>query len=417
MKKLFYFTDWYPFGVGETPFVAPEIDYFSRFYEVHVVSIAPEKGTEDAKNISLLPKNVHLIHCGKKKWVRRILGTLAFPFSRLGRKEIGSIFATKKKILPRIALSSAYYGIARSLELQFRQAGIFNDVEHSLYYTFWFGRSCAALSFMKEQRKELTLMSRINGYELYNERAVFGRQPFQECKAAACKKIIFAASYPREYFINTFKIPGFEHSKCELSWLGSPSPGRMPKREIGGGLFTIVSCSNVIPLKRVDLICRALDLLQDCCIKWIHFGDGPELNKIRDLAAQKGVNATLPGQISNADILRFYSNNYVDVFLTTSSTEGGCPVSIQEALAYGIPIIGTPIGGITDAVSDGENGYLLTENPTPEEVAKAIRKVYEMSEEDRLKMRGHSKAFWQKRFDLRQNVKRTKEIIDSVAEA
>ena len=64
-----------------------------------------------------------------------------------------------------------------------------------------------------------------------------------------------------------------------------------------------------------------------------------------------------------------------DSFITTSSTEG-LPVSIQEAMAAGIPIIGTNVGGIPEMI-DG-NGVLLSANPSNKEVAEAILRIYYM---------------------------------------
>ena len=47
-----------------------------------------------------------------------------------------------------------------------------------------------------------------------------------------------------------------------------------------------------------------------------------------------------------------------DIYILPSYQEG-LPISILEAMSAGLPIISTPVGGIPDAVTDGENGYLI----------------------------------------------------------
>jgi len=44
------------------------------------------------------------------------------------------------------------------------------------------------------------------------------------------------------------------------------------------------------------------------------------------------------------DVLNYYASNPVDVFINTSSSEG-LPVSIMEAMSFGIPVIATNVGG------------------------------------------------------------------------
>jgi glycosyltransferase involved in cell wall biosynthesis len=69
--------------------------------------------------------------------------------------------------------------------------------------------------------------------------------------------------------------------------------------------------------------------------------------------------------------MKFYGENPVDLFMQMSQSEGGSPVSIQEAISCGIPVIATGVGGIPEIVSD-KNGLLLSENPSVQEIAEAI---------------------------------------------
>ncbi len=62
---------------------------------------------------------------------------------------------------------------------------------------------------------------------------------------------------------------------------------------------------------------------------------------------------------------------WANVFILPSYYEG-LPISILEAMSYGMPVISTPVGGIPDVVKDGVNG-ILVEPGNKEMILKAIR--------------------------------------------
>lgn len=93
-------------------------------------------------------------------------------------------------------------------------------------------------------------------------------------------------------------------------------------------------------------------------VRFIFAGDG-EVKKVTEIAKKMGIqdNTFFPGWISGAEKYRFFMD--ADIYLLPSYEEG-IPVSILEAMAAGLPIITTAIGGIPDAVEDGVNGYFVS---------------------------------------------------------
>lgn len=81
----------------------------------------------------------------------------------------------------------------------------------------------------------------------------------------------------------------------------------------------IVSCSRVVPVKRVDLIIDSLKLLKDSGIKiqWTHLGGGELLDKIKTKSVNEipFVEVHLKGTISNTEVYAYYSNNPADIFI------------------------------------------------------------------------------------------------------
>lgn len=397
-RKLYYFTDAFPFGRGEAPFVMPELRKLASGFDVTVVSLAPASDMAQAEAAALLPDDVKLLHIPATTRLQRLLQSTGFLFSRAGRREMGRILSSDGQRTSRLMRAALCYGGSKALLRQLEKAGIFDEPDSSVYYTFWFNNALLACALKKRTTPSLKVASRIHGYDLYNERAAFSWQCFQPFKLQAADSVLFLADKARDYFRENYcdeALLGPFEEKAMVCPLGCPAarPGANDQRE---GTFLLVSCSNVIPLKRVDLIVEALALLDDSKTHWVHFGDGPELAALKVLANRKGVRADFRGFAPNDEVLGFYAANRVDAFVTTSSSEG-LPVSIQEAMAYGIPIIGTDVGGISEEI-DG-NGVLLEAAPSPEAVAAALKKVRDASSAEASSMRRRSVELWRARYD------------------
>ncbi len=85
-------------------------------------------------------------------------------------------------------------------------------------------------------------------------------------------------------------------------------------------------------------------------------GDGPLLPAMRDKVAALGLTEAvwLPGARTDiADILR-----RIDIFAMSSIAEG-TPGSALEAMASGLPVVGTRVGGIPEVIADGATGLLV----------------------------------------------------------
>jgi len=137
------------------------------------------------------------------------------------------------------------------------------------------------------------------------------------------------------------------------------------------GIFRLVSCSNVVKIKRFDLLPDALKHL-DFSIHWTHLGDGPMFDQLQQNinTLPRHIKTYLPGRISPEEVFEYYQSNPVDLFVNVSESEG-MPVSIMEALSAGIPVMATDVGG-TAEVLDNNCGKLIHKNIQPDELAKEI---------------------------------------------
>jgi len=103
--------------------------------------------------------------------------------------------------------------------------------------------------------------------------------------------------------------------------------------------------------------------------------------------------------------------NIMDVFCLTSFQEG-LPISLIEAMAAGLPVIGTDVEGIRDVVVPNENGFLVQNN----DVIALRECLLRLLENDalRLRMGGKSKTLAEKKYSLSECVSRYQELFSSV---
>lgn len=78
-----------------------------------------------------------------------------------------------------------------------------------------------------------------------------------------------------------------------------------------------------------------------------------------------------PGRLSKKDIVEKSTEYFI--FLNTSNIDN-TPISVIEAMALGLPVVSTNVGGIPSLIEDGVSGLLVPPNG-PEAMAEACRKL------------------------------------------
>jgi glycosyltransferase involved in cell wall biosynthesis len=133
--------------------------------------------------------------------------------------------------------------------------------------------------------------------------------------------------------------------------------------------------SRLTPLKRADLLLRALATADGAGIRAVIGGDGDERGRLDALAAHLGVadRVMFTGPLPEPDMLQHLARCRVVCFPPVSEDYGFVTV---EAFASGKPVITcTDSGGPAELVIGGERGLVCA--PTPESMAKALRQCME----------------------------------------
>lgn len=145
---------------------------------------------------------------------------------------------------------------------------------------------------------------------------------------------------------------------------------------LGDGNFVIGTVGRVQDIKNHDGLIDAFLLLRESLppehaarLRLAIVGDGPLMQKIRQRVADAGLDkfVWLPGARHDiSDIMRRFS-----VFVLPSFAEG-TPVTILEAMATGLPVVASCVGGIPDVVEEGVHGLLVPPGDTAA-LVKALR--------------------------------------------
>lgn len=135
----------------------------------------------------------------------------------------------------------------------------------------------------------------------------------------------------------------------------------------------LLSVGRLVHQKGLDLAMRALAQLKDLEWEWCIAGDGPQLNVLRSLAKELGIQdrISFPGWRSHAELVECYKGS--NLFLFPSRHEG-MPNVVLEAMASGLPVIASRISGSEELVVDGQTGILFPSEDI-EALCVALRKL------------------------------------------
>ena len=148
------------------------------------------------------------------------------------------------------------------------------------------------------------------------------------------------------------------------------------KQKLGiiAGDRVIISISRLVSKNGLDILLRALPSAKIPSLKVLLVGSGGQEQELRALVRDLGIqrHVLFAGSVPNEQLPAYLA--IADVFIRPSRSEG-LGISFLEAMAAGVPVIGTPVGGIPDFLKDGETGLLCQSND-PTSLARAIDRLF-----------------------------------------
>lgn len=385
--EIICFTSSYPYGGKETYF-GNELEYLAKEFDiVHIFPTYNSTGSEVQREV---PQNVKVyptfIANGFKRVYQGIFNTSpgwTFIKDFFFKKPYKKRAALKRWFNALLIFRVKYYKV-KTLSKNWK--------EGTIVYAYWGGEGVFATDICKKYKKVMRMhggdfyLNRNDGYiplveRIYNKTDLL--LPISNDISAILQSYYHVP--PEKIFVNYL---GVRKLKPSLSVRDD-------------NVIRVVSCSNLVDLKRVNIIAQLVANWQhNISVEWHHFGDGPEANTLKKMIADYSGNnkMILHGWTNQQDIYQFYSTTYVHWFLNVSIYEG-IPVSIMEAFSFGIPAIATNAGATAEIVNNN-NGYLIDVEIEYTILKKMILSIAEEGYEQKRKAAFHT---WNTTFNADKN--------------
>lgn len=189
-------------------------------------------------------------------------------------------------------------------------------------------------------------------------------------------------------------------------WMGVDCDRFRPAARPANAIFTIATVARLNHMKGHRYALGAVAMLRDrgISVRYRIAGDGPDRAQIEEEIARLRLSdqVQMTGALGEADILTLLHE--ADALVLSSFGQGeAAPVTVMEAMACGLPVICSRIGGTPDMITDGVDGFLVEQRDVAGIAACLSRLI---SDPDFVRGMGHAaRQTALDRFDRRLNAR------------
>ena len=400
-KILFLFTGNYPYSNGET-FIENEISILSAAFD-RIVIISNNLTGEQTR---IVPANTTLERMPYELSAIQKVYSLGGLLTATVWKELILIRNYYKLALTKLIVNTVLQSYYKSHLFKRRIGALINsyvaEADEVFLYGYWSNDIALGIARLQPSKRISQRICRAHGWDVYFEANEAQYLPFRKYLLDKIDRQLFISDAGKDYYLRLF--PHLKH-KMAVARLGVNAQSRHSP-DTSRERFVVVTCSNIIAIKRVHLVVEALSLIDTEQVEWHHFGDGPLSTSVAESCAKLLSNRAnivykMHGQVTNQAFLYFITHNPVHVFVNVSSSEG-IPVSIMEAMSAGIPCVATAVGGTPELVNNN-NGILLEQNPQAQDITNALMTVIALSEKEYSSMKQKAFEMWENTYNADKN--------------
>ena len=149
----------------------------------------------------------------------------------------------------------------------------------------------------------------------------------------------------------------------------------------------LVTIGRLGPTKGQEYALEAVRKLIDAGyeVQYRIIGDGTRFQELSELATKLALDSvvTFEGAVNSDDVVQILRDTDVfvapSVIAPTGQTEG-VPNVLKEAMASGVPVIGTKVGGVAELIDHRKNGFLVPQKD-PDAIAESVREIVAAQDE------------------------------------
>lgn len=386
------------------PFMRAMLNVAQEHYDKIIIITNPLKKGDTVKSDKILH-----IEIDDKTRKKAIISAPLRLFSKDAIRQITTVISKGKFNKEYFGVLRLYLCYGKAFYMKARpyvEEGLKNGEVHIL--SCWFAVEAWSTALLKKKFPTVKAFSLAHSFEIDPLKNKFVDLTFNRCKHKYLDKICFISTKMRDiYNENTQNIYAQKYKhQMDVSYLGCIKLFDGVNPYHNNGKIKLVSCSYVRPEKRIDLIMDVMGRWTLCPIKWTHLGNGPLLENMQQRAnetmkANRNVEIDFKGYVSNEDVQKMYTTEPVDMFINLSSSEG-VPVAIMEAIAYGIPVVATDVGGVCEIIEE-EHGLLIGADDDAETIKSALERFVEKYQQNANGKRNAAYRFWESHFDAKKN--------------
>lgn len=259
-------------------------------------------------------------------------------------------------------------------------------------------------------------------------------------KFFGCKVAVFIHGWNKEHLQKVLK----NHKKFERQWikadcffvlanefknylkeLGIKVPIHLTTTKVNDQLIQGISLKNKNKVSTILFLARvekakgvfiSLDAFRILKLKYPELkirivGNGNSLkDAMLNVENKKIKDVLFTGALSGESLSKEFLN--ADLYILPTTHGEGMPTSVLEAMAFGLPVISRPVGGLVDFFKNGEMGYLI-ESVSPEDYAAKIELLLN-DEEKVAEISKNNAAYAQKHFMASKVVKNLEKVLESL---
>jgi len=207
------------------------------------------------------------------------------------------------------------------------------------------------------------------------------------------------------------------YNGISFPWNGLSSEDRKAKRasvSVSSQDVVIIEVASLTANKGHHFLLNAFQQIykKNPTIKLIIVGDGPLQSTIQEEAKKLGMESAVIFTGQRKDVYELLAMS--DIFILPSMIREGLSIAMIEAMAMGLPVIGSNVGGIPELIEDRVSGFLVSPGDT-DQLARIIDLL--ATEQDLRKRLGQQgKRIYEEKFTLPRMVQQIEALYDHLLE-